>query len=324
MIDAWVRLWDEREAPTSLAMVRLLLGLALLVDLLQIVQLGLVDALFTGPSAGGLVAGRTDAPWALGVGLDPWSGRLLYGAMLLSALCLCVGWWTRLSAVTLLLLWAQFAWMVPQADRGIDMLARNVLLLLAFSGAGAALSVDAWWAQRRGRPATASIPAWPRRLLLLQLVAMYAGAGVQKYAQQWWPWGDFAALWVIWHDWPMSAVAADGWLTSGLAWRFSQLATAVTITWEVTFPLMLWWWWLLRTQERGGRLRAWVVRWRPDLVYVGLGVVFHLGIAWWLDLGIFPWAMLALYPAFVAPGDWSSWISSMWYRNRGEGGPTDG
>jgi hypothetical protein len=46
-------------------------------------------------------------------------------------------------------------------------------------------------------------------------------------------------------------------------------------------------------------LGAVVARFRPDDVWVGFGVAFHLGIAATLDLGIFPWATLALYPAFA-------------------------
>ena len=37
-------------------------------------------------------------------------------------------------------------------------------------------------------------------------------------------------------------------------------------------------------------------------MWIATGVVFHLGIAMTLKLGIFPWGMLALYPVLFAPG----------------------
>jgi hypothetical protein len=301
LLTRWVAFWGEEEAPWSLGAVRLLLGLAVLGDLLQLGVLGLVEPLMTVSSEGGLVAARTEAPWLALTGGGAAGAWALYGGLVTTSALVAVGLGTRWAALGFVVLSAQFAWMLPGADRGIDTLIRNTMLLLACSEAGAALSVSAWWRARRGEPVR-PIPAWPRRLLLLQLVALYGGAGVQKYAQQWWPWGDFAALWVIWHDWPMSAVADAGWLDHPVAWRFSQLATATTIAWEVSFPLLLVVWWLRRTG--GGRLRALAVRWPLVALYAGLGVLFHLGIAVWLQLGVFPWAMLALYPAFVPPERW--------------------
>ena len=305
MIRAWVDLWDGRESASSLALVRLLLGLALLGDYLSMGFRGLVVPLLTTGADGGLAPrpGADPSLWQAAVGVGPDAAWWLWGSLVVASSMVASGLFTRASAGVLLLLSAQLADILPAGDRGIDMLSRNVLMILLFAGGGQALSVDALWRRWRGQEPL-DVGRWARRLLLLQLVAMYWTAGVQKYAQHWWPWGRFSALWVIWQDWPMSSVAADPWLHTAAAWRFSQLATALTIGWEVSFPLILWFWYLLGTQERGGPLRAWVARWRPDLWYVLLGVVFHLGIAVWLDLGVFPWAMLALYPAFLTPEVW--------------------
>jgi len=305
VIDRWVRFWDGPEAPWSMALVRLCLGLALLGDYLHMGWLGLVEPLLTPGPDGGL-AGRVGADpalWQALFGTGPTAAWGLYLGLVGASAGVALGCLSRTSAAVLLVLSAQMAWILPAGDRGIDMLSRNVLMILVFAGGGQALSVDAWVRRWRGRP-RASLGRWARRLLLAQLVVMYWTAGVQKYAQHWWPWGRFSALWVIWQDWPMTSVAASDWVQTDVAWRFSQLATALTIGWEVTFPVVVWFWWLQATAERGGRLRTWVIRWRPDRVYVALGVVFHLGIAVWLDLGVFPWAMLALYPAFVEPGVW--------------------
>ena len=53
--------------------------------------------------------------------------------------------------------------------------------------------------------------------------------------------------------------------------------------------------------------RAFLVRHGSiEWVWIGIGAVFHLGLALTTELGIFPWAMLALYPAWVHPDDWSA------------------
>ncbi len=299
----WVSLWDGVELPWPMAMVRLLLGAAMLFDFLSMVPTGLVDVVMVTEDHGGVIkGGEWSAPplwWQL-FGSDAASAWGLFSALVVSSFLLMIGCMTRTSAAVLMLLSAQFAWMHGQGDRGIDTLMRNVLMILAFSGAGQAFSFDAWWRTGSVIGDGEPVPRWPRRLLLLQLVAMYFAAGVSKYAQQWWPWGEYTALWYIWHDWPVSAVAGQAWLESPLALRFSQLATFVTITWELTFPAILWMW----AAWRRGR-PAWVRRLRPDLIYVVLGAVFHLGIALWLQLGIFPWAMLALYPAFLSGREWA-------------------
>ena len=298
----WVSLWEGDEPPWSLALVRLLLGAAMGLDLLTLLPLDLVEAVMLPADQGGILANapKVPAPWWTWVGTSPASAWLLWSGLVAGSALVMVGAFTRTSAGVLLLLSAQFAWMHDAGDRGIDTLMRNVLMILAFSGAGRALSFDAWWATGSVWGDGRLIPRWTRRLLLLQLVVMYFAAGVSKYAQQWWPWGGYTALWFIWHDWPVSAVAGKAWIDTTAALRFSQLATIITIAWEITFPCLLWIWVALRR----GR-PAWVRRLRPDLVYVALGILFHLGIALWLQLGIFPWAMLALYPAFLSGEEWA-------------------
>ena len=49
---AWVALWDRREPPTALALVRIAVGTVVLVDLLQAWWLGLVTAIWAPPPDG--------------------------------------------------------------------------------------------------------------------------------------------------------------------------------------------------------------------------------------------------------------------------------
>jgi hypothetical protein len=151
---AWVRLWSHVEAPWSLALVRLLLGVSVVGDLLQLGFGGLIDAVFVPESAGGLLHHGETWWWAI-LGADITSGRALYACLLLAHASVALGFFTRSASVVALLLSAQFGLMHPDGDRGIDMLIRNVLMVFAFSRAGAAWSVDARWATgswRAGAP----------------------------------------------------------------------------------------------------------------------------------------------------------------------------
>ena len=49
---AWVDFWDRREAPTALALVRVLLGAMLLLDLLHVAWMGMITPLLARPPDG--------------------------------------------------------------------------------------------------------------------------------------------------------------------------------------------------------------------------------------------------------------------------------
>jgi hypothetical protein len=307
----WVWLWDGTEAPWSLALVRVLLGAVILYDFLEIARLGLVVALFAPQPEGlGDAATRADAPWFVDLfGGSPTAAWGLYLAITLSAASFCAGLLTRTSAVVLLFLWAQFAAVIPAADRGIDTLCRDILLIFVFARSGDALSVDAWVATGRVWGRGEPIPAWPRRLLVLQLVAMYFLAGVQKLGLHWWPAGHFAALYFILQD-PAIARFDFRWLAHPPWFQLTQLGSVSTLVYQDTYPVVL----LIRyakwTADQGG-WRAVVARrygW-AEWVWIGVGAVFHLLLAVTCELGIFPAAMLALYPAWILPEQWPKLVA---------------
>jgi hypothetical protein len=53
-----------------------------------------------------------------------------------------------------------------------------------------------------------------------------------------------------------------------------------------------------------------------EYVWLSLGVVFHLALALTTELGIFPWAMLALYPAWLHPDEWAGFWAWLTARRR--------
>lgn len=302
MIRAWVALWNEEEPPSSIALVRMLLGAVVFWDLAQVWRLGLVIPLFAPQEAGGWAdIGSRGPPFPYSVlPLEPWVAQTHHGLMLLAAACLTLGWFTRTSALALLLLWSAHWHCVPEADRAVDLLCRDFLGILVLSGAGRTLSLDAWWTTGDPRGDGGMIGAWARYLIIAQLVLMYFTAGLQKIGLQWLPMGDFAALYVILQD-PAIARFQFGFLAQQPWYLVSQVGTLVTVTWQWFYPLVLLWFFYARTPERPGRLRAFANRWKLHLVWVVVGAVFHLVLAATTELGIFPWAMLAAYAAFLTP-----------------------
>jgi hypothetical protein len=82
-----------------------------------------------------------------------------------------------------------------------------------------------------------------------------------------------------------------------------QLGTALTMVFEYSAPLLLLWTWLDRRPGRGGRFGDAVRRLRIRWLWLALGVSLHLGIAVTMQIGVFPFGILALYPALLAPDE---------------------
>lgn len=304
----WVDLTRLREPPHVLAVVRILIPCVLLFDLGYVAAHDLVTTLWAPDTAGGLahLADRNPMPelyrWF------PQTAETAHAAFTVLVgllVCVALGVATPVTALAAALVYAQLNMVLPLADRGIDSLIRNVLVLLAFAPSGRAWSVDAWVARRLGRPFAAEQPAWGRHLLILQLAGMYFLAGVQKTALAWTPLGGFSALYSILQD-PSIAAHPFGWLAD--FYPATQLASATTMVFEYTACLVPLVYWFRHTRDRPGRMRAWFNRWRPLRVWVLLGLGLHVGIAATMSLGIFPYAMLALYPALFHPDEWRSML----------------
>jgi len=296
----WVAFWDRREPPTTLALVRILVAAVLLADLLQSRTYGLVEAIWGPPPEGLGWGGVGNAASAAGrwFGASNDTAWLLWWTGVISSLCLIAGFLSRISAVVLALTWAQLGWMSPDSDRGIDFLLRAVLMVLAASQCHARWSVDAWLRRRFGRPFPDEVPAWPRYLLLLQLVWVYFSAGHNKTDGAWGPLEGYSALANILTD-PHFARFDPSWIAP--LYPLLQIATALTMVFELGSPLMLPLTYWSATRDRPGFLRRWANRLRLRWVWIFLGINFHIGIGVTMRLGIFPWGMMALFPVLFHP-----------------------
>jgi SAM-dependent methyltransferase len=312
---AWVELLDRREKPTALVLVRLLVAAAVLGDLLHAWSLDVVVAVWSPPPHGTGYASIWDPnpPFMVrwfGPGVD--TAELVFWIAVAAAALFLIGAATRVSAVVLALMLAQLGHMAPEGDRGIDFLLRTAVAVMALSACHARFSVDAWVRRRIfKRPFPELVPAWPRYLLFAQVVWMYFSAGHNKGDRAWGPLGHFTALANILSD-PHFARFDGGWIP----WMMPLLAigTATTVVFEWSAPLLpiLTWW--HRTADRPGRLRRIANKLRLRWVWIATGVVFHIGIAVTMRLGVFPWGMLALYPVLFHPDEFER--AAGWLRAR--------
>lgn len=291
----WVDLWSRTEQPTTIALLRIMLAAIVFADQVAILQLGLVETLWAPADAGGLGDPMAVVPPPLLYRLfaaTTTTTWVAFGLWVLSTLTFCVGLFSRLSGLLMVLLYAQFALILPGGDRGIDMLLRNALLVLALGGSGATLSLDARWRTGSWLGDGAERPAWPRYLLIIQLVIVYFTAGVQKVGIAWLPVGHFSALYIVLQD---PAVAKTAGMDLSAWWHVTQFATATTMIWEWSAPLLLLAFYYRDTRDRPGRLRALFNRIDFRAIYLFIGVLFHVGIHLTMRIGIFPFAMMALY-----------------------------
>ena len=286
---SWVELWSGEESPTLLAAIRIAVGVVIAWDLWLASDLGVVTALWAPHAEGGMSLAAPDAIVAFRMfGATADTARALHAVALVSAIAFAAGALTRVAAVVCLFAYAQLAALLPEADRGVDVLLRHALVILALSGTGATWSVDARVRHGRFHRPDARVPSWPRRLLVLQLVWMYFSAATQKLQLAWSPL-EATALYYILSD-PHFARHDPAWLEH--AFVLTQIGTVVTMLFEWTAPLVL-------VSHRS----RWLRRVRFRAVWIATGVTFHLALALTMRLGIFPFGVLALYPALMRPDE---------------------
>jgi hypothetical protein len=302
----WVAFWDRREPATSMALTRIFVGTVLCLDMLLAVHREAMPALLAPPPRG---LGTHASAWP-GFLPAPTSGDhvawMWWAAVVVASFFFAIGAFHRVAGACLALVLVNFARFDPDGD-AIDTLYRVIVPVLALSGANGRFSVDAWRARRAGRPLPALVPAWPRYLLMLQLIWMYFSAGHCRDDAAWWPWGGFTAIGHVMGD-PHFARFAPGSLRT--FHPLMRVGTAVSMTFELSAPLMILF--TAFAHEGGGKFGAFARRVRLRWLWLGAGLLLHAGIALTMTLGMFPYGVLALYPLFLHPDEYAR----AWERRR--------
>jgi hypothetical protein len=295
----WMAFWDRREPATPLAFTRILVGSVLFLDMVLAMLKGAMPALLAPPPLG-MGSGAGAFPEFLPAptfGSD--DVAVFWWAMaMLTSLMFALGLFYKVAGLLLALALVNLARFDPDGD-AIDSLYRVVVPILTLSRANACCSLDAWMASRAGRSLPLLVPAWPRYLLMAQLLWMYFSAGHCRDDAAWWPHGGFSAIGNVMGD-PHFARFRPGSLVS--LYPVTQVATAISMIFELSAPLMVLMIWLRK--DGGGRwgdvLRRWRIRW----IWIVVGAALHLGIALTMTLGMFPYGVLALYPLFLHPEEY--------------------
>jgi hypothetical protein len=271
----WQSFWFQPQQMYTLGVVRMAFGaLAVLWGLwLLPMRYGLMDA-------NGVTPTQPSTPHTWGL-FAVWNtnGAMLIGivVLVLAAFALLVGWHSRLAAVLVFILILSFERRSPLAFNGGDALVRIEALFLAISPCGAALSLDQrrsagsfWSAQTR--------PNWPIRLLQVQLSIIYIAAAQAKLAGD--PWLHGTAVSYVLRLEDMQRVIAPEWFaTNALA---MNMLTWGTIAIELAIGILVWF----------PRFRPWVL---------AAGVLMHLLIDAYVQIGIFSYAMFVMYLAWLSP-----------------------
>lgn len=307
----YVAFWNEREPATALALLRIAIGCVLAYDLIYLVCLDLEVTIFGDAAEYNMgyassldiqpLVRRVFGPGALAVQVAVYGG-------IAAALCFAVGLLTRVSGVLVLVTQLQLAALYSEGDRGIDQLLRLAVAILVFSQSGATLSLDARLRHGAWARPSVLVPAWPRYLMIAQLLWLYTSAAISKDHALWSARGDYMSLFYILRyqhfvRWDMTWVPA--WVT--------QLGAFTTYWFEALAGLMVVACWQTRRDpdSRQRSTRGWWV-FKRTWITIGLGLHTTLWIL--MNIGIFTTGLLALYACWVNPRLLQRLPASRWWR----------
>lgn len=207
---------------------------------------------------------------------------VLYGLAIFSAL---VGFYTRTSMVIVLVCMVSFhqrnIWLLSSSD----LLIRATTILMIFSPAGHALSLDAYFARKEGKPLEREWAPWVLRVIQIQLSVVY--------------------LWTVWHK-----LKGDTWF-DGTALYYATRQAAMTnfpVPWlmdSLVFLKISTWGTLLLEVALGSLI--WIKEFRKPLII--FGILFHLGIEYVMSIPFFELAMIALLINFFTPEELKGFVA---------------
>lgn len=228
---------------------------------------------------------------------------VLYLSMLAALVLVIVGLWPRLATAVSVLLLFSFHERNQMVLTGGDTLLRNIGFLLVLAPGIDDPSLASAW-RRRGKPGAvlpeATMPSWPWRLLLWQMIVLYGTSLWYKLLGTMWLNGTAVeatfhhpviARWPIWFMNTLMPVAG--------------VADYLALLWQAAWVLLL-------------VPRAFADRVLPEripriplrrLLIIG-GVVFHGGILLLLDAGVFPFAIFTAYIGLLREDDFS-WLRKL-------------
>ena len=275
---AWNNFWFRPAEASTFALFRIAFGVLVLAY-----TLSLAPTLFAFYSDDGILPAQPEysgtLAWGL-LGVFPSDGAvvLFYFLLLVGAICLLVGFQTRLAALVVFVCLISFGrrnpWVLNSGDLLVQVLAFYVLLMPS----GAALSVDRWLREPGRFWLFPTRAIWPLRLVQVQVSILYLAAVWAKVRGT--TWNDGTAVSYAFRIGDLDRLPVPGFVTDSLV--LANLMTFGTLAIELSLGILVW----------NRVLRPWVLL---------LGVALHLGIDYSVRVGFFSYAVLAAYVAFIPP-----------------------
>ncbi|HEV2070986.1 MAG TPA: HTTM domain-containing protein [Acidimicrobiales bacterium] len=273
---AWERFWFSPEPTSTLAVLRIVYGLLLLA---WTTTLSLDAATFF--SRSGILPERPPVPWTwtvLDLAPSDTALAILLALLVWAAICLVVGFHTRLAAVVAFVAVVSLHRRNPFVFQAGDNLLRSFAFYFMFAPAGAALSVDRW---RQARARFWEFPrraVWALRLVQVQLSILYLFSVWSKLGGRTWHEGT-ATSWAMRVD-ELVRLRLPPSITESLL--VSNVVTYGTLAVELALAVLIW----------NRRARPWVL---------AAGVGLHLSIEVTMRVGFFSLVVLLYYVAFIPP-----------------------
>ena len=325
--ELWRRLWFTRVDPRPAGLLRIVFGLTVLwtiVDLLPLARFLFTDeGLWLPKMARRNYGGDFRTLWDPEHGFEHWYDIFLafwyrfslfhiradppfvfgvYTVTIVALTMMVLGIKTRISTIVSWFLVNSIYVYSPIFYSGGDTVVRVFLFLGMLTRWGEAYSLDAWWRRKRAVlagapkiPPLRPIPAWPLRLMMLQLAIIYCATGALKSGHTWM---DGTALFFALNLDHFYRHPGQIYIVTFLqAIWVLPLATWVTRIWETAFPLAL----IgagVRAFERERAAGTWPVTpaWRRVLSYLCVagvlaGVAYLAGTTalYFYDPAIGPW-----------------------------------
>ena len=127
------------------------------------------------------------------------------------------------------------------------------------------------------QPRPGLVPAWPQRILQLQLCVLYLTAGIWKVTGPTWRNGTAVGLVLQLGEFQRFPIP-DFFMTPVM----SQLMTYATLAFELGFPVLIW-----------------IPKLRLPVLLAGLA--FHAGLDWVMNVQLFQWLITAYYLLWLKP-----------------------
>jgi hypothetical protein len=294
LVNAWNRFFFRPQSPINLALFRIFYGVCASITILLLhtdwINWYGVHAWATLPSIQQIEPGMRLNLFTVMPQDDRWIAAFFW-VCLLSAVLLTFGAFTRVSSVVLFLCLTSMDQRNLLMLHGGDTFLRVAGFFLMFAPAGAALSLDRMVRVRRGLEGAAiePRPPWAQRMIQIELAFMY-------FVSFWWKvkghaWLDGTALFYVLHLRSIARFPVPHWIQST---AILKLGAWFTLALEFSLGVLIW-----------------VRRLRYPLLL--LGILFHLGIDYALNLPLFSWDVLTAYILFVDPAD----LERFWLSVRG-------